>query len=161
MTSSFGFGVPIKDVDSSSFYNPNFLAGLNKNYSSFLPSPATTQSPYGFLGFDLSSIPKEDRGLAMFAAMSDPTRQTRAMVDAFKQLDPLLLEQAREKQKLGIQSNLWGAAIKSIADLPKTIAQSAAQAREGRLAGQQAILNQQQRPYNIGGFSMPYNSYRV
>lgn len=139
----------------------NLLAGFNSNYSGLMPGGSF--SSFGS-GFDLNQISKLDPGaqmLAISAFKNDPIRQIEAVKSLWPMYEASQKRQAEYAQRLGLQSNLWGAAIKSIADLPKTIAQSAAQVRQGRLAGQQAILDQAQRPYNISGFNMPYTSYRV
>ncbi len=136
------------------------LAGFNSNYSGLMPGGS---SSFG-LGYDLNQISNLDPMAQVFAInayKNDPKRQIEMFKGLLPELEAYQNRQAEKAQKLGLQSNLWGAAIKSIADLPKTIAQGVGQVRDARLAGQQAILNQAQRRYNIGGFSMPYNTYRV
>ena len=137
------------------------LAGFNSNYSGLMPGVGS--SGFG-TGLDLNQISNLDSMAQVFAInayMNNPERQFGMLRRFLPELEAYQDRRAEKAQKLGLQSNLWGAAIKSIADLPKTIAQSAAQVRQGRLAGQQAILDQAQRPYNISGFNMPYTSYRV
>jgi hypothetical protein len=164
MSNSTSYDYGLLDTDLTNTFPtfaPTGLAGFNSNYSGLMPGGSF--SSFGS-GFDLNQISKLDPGaqmLAISAFNNNPKRQAEVIMGLLPELEAYQDRRAEKAQKLGLQSNLWGAAIKSISDLPKTIAESAARVREGRLAGQQAILNQAQRPYNISGFNMPYTSYRI
>lgn len=141
---------------------PNVLAGLNPNYSGFMPGGSPFSS-FGS-GFDFEQISKLDPTAQMLAInfaenryQGDPKR----IAEAYREISPIKREEAKLAQELGKESVLYGAAIKSVLDLPKIIAQGTGQLNRASLAGKQAILDQAQRPYNIGGFSMPYNTYRI
>ena len=140
---------------------PNVLAGVNSNYSGLMPGGSF--SSFGS-GFDLNQLSKLDPMAQMVAIpyfMDNPEKKRKELEALLPTLENFYSRQAEKQFNFGLKSNLWGAAITSIANLPPTLAQSAAQVREGRLAGLQAILDQAQRPYNIGGLSMPYNTYRI
>lgn len=139
----------------------DMLAGFNSNYSGLMPGGGSSSFGSGFDLNQISNLSPMAQVYAINSYTNDPKRQSEMVMGLLPELEEFYNRRAEKAQELGLQSNLLTAAIKSITDLPKTIAQSAAQVRQGRLAGQQAILEQQQRPYNISGLNMPYTSYRV
>jgi len=158
----YNFGLLDTDLTNTfPTYAPRGLAGFNSNYSGLMPGGSSSSFGTGLDWNQISNLSPMGQAFAVNAYMNDPERQFGTFMRYLPQLEKVFDRRAEKAQQLGLQSNLWGAAIKSISDLPKTIAESAARVREGRLAGQQAILNQAQRPYNISGFNMPYTSYRI
>jgi len=164
MSNSTSYDYGLLDTDLTNTFPtfaPTGLAGSNSNYSGLMPGGSSSSFGTGLDWNQISNLSPMGQAFAINSYMNDPERQFGTFMRYLPELEKIFDRRAEKAQRLGLQSNLWGAAIKSIADLPKTIAESAARVREGRLAGEQTILKQQQRPYDITGLSMPYTSYRI
>ena len=137
------------------------LAGFNSNYSGLMPGGSSSSFGTGLDWNQISNLSPMGQFAAINAFGNDPIRQIEAVKSLWPMYEASQKRQAEYAQRLGLNANLVGAALTTITNLPKTISDSAERVRQARLAGEQTILKEQQRPYNIGGFNIPYTSYRI
>ena len=137
------------------------LAGFNSNYSGLMPGGSSSSFGTGLDWNQISNLSPMGQFAAINAFSTDPKRQIGIVKSLLPEIEAMRAREAERAQRLGLNANLAGAAITTIANLPKTISDSAERVRQARLAGQLAILDQKRRPYDIRGFNMPYTSYRI
>jgi len=101
---------------STPSYAPTgLLAGFNSNYSGLMPGGGS--SSFGS-GFDWNQINKIKDPIAQMYAMQiaenryqgDPKR----LAEAYKELAPFRLQEAKEMQKLGMMSNAFASLLKDV-----------------------------------------------